>query len=533
MPEFIQQLIDRVQSFWLDLNQQQQIMAGIIAVVTVSVIGGLFYWSFQPQYVVLFNRKMSPEEASKIASALEERGEAYIVEDNVIKVPLSKVDRLRLQLAQDGIQPSSTVGFEIFEKGGIGITNYERQVRYKRALEGELVRALQSNPNYERAEVNVALPQKEALFEEDREEITASVKLQLKPFAKVNKEKVRGVVNLVSYGVVGLDAENVMVMNQEGEILSEDLQGESSVGDRQMQQLQVKREIEQKLERKLQQSLGRVLTRDRLAVAVTVNMDFDRVEKKMEEYRQPEDSFEQLVKKEKESDRHLEGGDIQPGGEAGVESNIPGSEMAEEGKTEYDETKSTVEYYADKNVTNIVQDPAITRVSALVTVDDKIRREYNDEGKIVFNYEDTSDEEIETIEELAKAAVGFSQERDDQVAVRNLRFDRADELRRRQEEAREAEFRRRVIYFSIIALGITFLIAGALLLWQKRREAAQEAEFEQEIQQQESEPARDLMAEVSVEEAEEEQEVKQLRQSVEENSETAAQVLRSWFVEEI
>lgn len=532
MPEYLQQLLNRVQSFWLDLSQQQQIMAGIIVVVTVSVIGGLFYWSFQPQYVVLFNRDISSEEAAKIASALDDRGEDYIVEDNVIKVPIGRVDRLRLQLAEDGIRPSTTVGFEIFEKGGIGITNYERQVRYKRALEGELVRALQSNPNYKRAEVHIALPQQKALFEEDKKDITASVKLHLKPFAEVNKGKIRGVINLVSYGVVGLKSENVVVMNQNGEILSEELQQEESVGDRQMQQLQVKREIERKLERKLQTSLGRVLTRERLAVAVTVDMDFDRIEKKKEEYRQPEDSFEQLVKKEDQQERSLEGQDVQPGGEAGVESNIPGTEMTDEGKTKYDETQSTVEYYADKNVTNIVRDPAVTRVSALVTVDDKIRRKYDEQGRVTFEYEDTTEEEMETIEKLARAAVGYSEERGDQIAVQNLRFDRADELRRREEEAREAEFRRRVIYFSVIALGITFLIAGGLLFWQKKRQAAREERFEEEVSEEPS-PARDVMAEVSIEEAEEEQEVKQLRGSVEENSETAAQVLRGWFVEEI
>ncbi len=226
------------------------------------------------------------------------------------------------------------------------------------------------------------------------------------------------------------------------------------------------------------------------------------------------------------------GRDVQPGGEAGVESNIPGTEIDEEGTTEYDETRSTVEYYADKNVTNIVEDPAVSRVSALVTVDDKVRREYDEDGRIVFRYEDTTEEEMETIRELARAAIGYDEERNDQISVQNLRFDRAEELRRREEEAREAEFRRRVIYFSVIALGITFLIAGALLLWQKKRQSAQQAEFEREIEE-EPEPTRDVMAEVSIEEAEEEQEVKQLRQSVQENSETAAQVLRSWFVEEI
>ncbi|MFP4687374.1 MAG: flagellar basal-body MS-ring/collar protein FliF [bacterium] len=528
MPDFIEQMLNRFGSFWGNLSRRQQSVFFVITVVTLTVVIGLFYWSTRPQYVTLYNREMDADEAAKIADVLDDKNVEYELDGNVIKVPFTRVDHLRLELAGEGVLPTYTVGFEIFEEGGIGITNYERQVRYKRALEGSLARSIQSNPDIQRASVQVALPQEEALFKEDEEPITASVKLQLRPFAQIDKESVRGIVNLVSYAVVGLESEDIVVLDEQDRILSDfDRGDESSV--KQIKQLQVKNEIERKLEGKLRSSLGRILTRDRIAVAATVDMNFDRIEKTMEEYRQPEGSFEQLRQSEETMERSLEGEDVRPGGQAGTESNIPGAEEVDGQVTKYDETKQLVDYFADKNITKIVEDPAVTRISALVSVDHRLERGEDEDGKITYHREPLEENEIEGISRLARAAIGFDEERGDQVEVLNVEFDRGEEIRRLQEEARQEEFRRRVIYFSVIALGLTFLIAGALLLWQRQRQR----EIEQAIETEPEMPRRDLMAEISIEEREEQQQSEQLRRNIEEDPDSAAQVLRSWFVEEL
>jgi flagellar M-ring protein FliF len=528
MPDFIEQLLNQFRSLWDNFSRRQQTIFLVITAVTLAVIVGVFYMSTRAQYVVLYNRQMDADEASKIANILEEMNVDYKLDGNIIKVPFSRVDRLRLQLAQEGVLPTSTVGFEIFEKGGIGITNYERQVRYKRALEGSLARTIQSNPDIERAAVQVALPQQKALFKEDEEPITASVKLQLKPFAQIDKESVRGIVNLVSYAVVGLESGDIVVLDDQDRIIS-DFDRDNSSSVKQIKQLQVKDEIERKLEGKLRSTLGKILTRDRLAVAATVNMNFDHIEKRMEEYRQPEGSFEQLRKSEETLNRTLEGENVQPGGAVGTESNIPGAEEVEGEVTRYDEEKKLVDYFADKNITTIVKDPAITRMSAIVSVDHRLQRGEDEEGRISYEREPLTDEELEKIRRLAQGAVGFDEERGDRVEVVNVEFDRGEEIRRLQEEARQEEFRRRVIYFSVIALGVTFLIAGALLLWQRKRQREMERAVEAEPEM----PQRDLMAEISVEEREEQQQSEQMRNRIEENPDSAAQVLRSWFVEEL
>ncbi len=525
--DYPQNLLNRFTSFWQDLSRQQQVMFSSILAVSLLVVGGLLYWSLQPQWVVLYNREMTSQEASKISTQLENMGVPYQVEGNVIRVPLSRVDRLRLRLAEQGIQPSSTVGFEIFEQGSIGITDFERMVRYKRAVEGSLTRSIRSNPKISNAHVDVAMPRQEAIFKEDEKDVKATVKLELKPYVDFGKENVRGIVNLVSFGVVGLEPENVIVTDQKDRMLSDLLdQGESDATSKQAKQIEIKSKIEDKLEGKLTQSLGQVLTRDRLSVAVTASMDFDRIEKKKEQYTKPEGSFEQLKASEKKSSKDFQGKGAQPGGPAGSESNIPGAEETEENITDYQEQESVVNYFANKSVTNIVQDPALNRVSAVVTVDGTYNEETVD-GELQYNYEEPSEEQMEKIRELARAAIGYSEERGDQIQVNTLQFDRTDELQKRREERRQAEFRRQVAYFIAGAIALTLLIAGVLYWLRGRRQTTSEQEgLEPDV------PSRDLMAEVSVDEMEQEENLERIEEAAEENPGDVAKILRSWFTAE-
>ncbi|MFB6344693.1 MAG: flagellar basal-body MS-ring/collar protein FliF [bacterium] len=523
----LQTLLNQFLSYWNDLTQRQQIIFSSIIGVSVFVIVGLLYWSMQPQWVVLYNREMNPQEASKIASKLDDMGARYKIEGNIIKVPLSQVDRMRLQLAQQGVQPSSTVGFEIFEKGSIGITDFERMVRYKRALEGSLTRSINSNPKIKDSHVEIAMPRKEALFKEDEKPVKATVKLELEPYSDFGKENVRGIVNLVSYGVVGLKPKNVVVMDQNDRILSEELDQDSEgLTGKKAKQLQVKSQVENKLEKKLRQSLGRVLTRDRISVAVTAEMDFDRIEKKMEHYSKPEGSFEQLKASEKQESKDLQGENVQPGGPAGTESNIPGAEETESQVTDYQEQSSVVNYFANKDVTNIVKDPALTRVSSVVTVDGTYE-EVTENGETTYEYNPPSEEQMQKIRELAQAAVGYSEQRGDQIKVSTLQFDRSEEIAERKRKQRQQQFQEQAAYFIAGIIALTIIIAFLIYWLRSRGRAGREGgEVEPEV------PSRDLMAEVSVEEMEREETLDELQQAAEENPENFARILRSWFAAE-
>ncbi|MFB6356246.1 MAG: flagellar basal-body MS-ring/collar protein FliF, partial [bacterium] len=510
---------------------RRQIIFVSIALTTVVVVGALLYWAMQPQYVVLYNRDLAPKEASKIAEELRSMGvQPKIEAGNIIKVPFGRVHELRLQLAQSGIQPSSTTGFEIFEKGGIGITDFERQMRFKRALEGSLIRSIKTNPQVKDAQLNLTIPKEEALFESDEKPVTGSLVLQLKPFAQLKDQQIQGIVNIVTFGVQKLDPKNFRVMDQKGNTLWEGNQAADSRSGEQMKQLKVKRQIEDKLEDKIHSSLGQVLTRDRLAAAVTINMNFDRVEEKMIKRTKPEGSFEQLRKKEKTTSRSLKGEDLKPGGQAGVESNIPGGEEVKGNVTNYQEEADMVEYFANKSVTEIVQSPALSRVSAVLTVDGNYEKTTDDQGNIKYEYKELPEEKVQKIRQLAKAAIGYNSKRGDKIEVAQMQFDRSDEFQKRKQRRRQEAFQRKLIYFVLGAIALTFIIGGGLYWWRqrmKKRTTEEAEEAEPEI------PTRDLMAEVSIEEKEREQLKDQIRESAQEDPETTAQILRSWFAEEM
>jgi flagellar M-ring protein FliF len=137
---------------------------------------------------------LEPGDASKIIEKLKERKIEYKLRDDgrTILVPKQNVYELRLQLAGEGLPNSSIVGYEIFDKGNIGVSDFVQKINYKRALEGELARTILQLDGVEAARVHIVIPEK-ALFKEDQKEPTASVILKLKQGAKLTRENVQSI----------------------------------------------------------------------------------------------------------------------------------------------------------------------------------------------------------------------------------------------------------------------------------------------------------------------------------------------------
>lgn len=528
MLEQLQAQWDRFLEYWGNLEANQQYtFIGIIAVAGV-IISLLMYWAMQPQWVTLYNQELAMEEVGELQSELENLNIPHRVSGTNIEVPLNQVDQVRMELANAGVTPRSTVGFEIFEEGGIGITNFERQVRYKRALEGSLARAIQSNPQISQAQVQIAMQREDPVFEEDEEPVRASVKVGLERYAQLDEEQVQGITNLVSYGVVGLEPENIRITDQDDRPLKNYNEDGQSPGE--VQRIQVVDRIERKLNRKLMNSLSNVYPDDRLSTAVNIEMDFDQIEEHLTQYRQPEGAREQLREAERTESEEYVGQGSDPGGEAGVESNIPGSEAVDTDASQYQRQEDVVDYLADRNVTHIIRDPVVERMTAHVSVDGK-RTQVWEDGNIEFEYEPPTEDEIEKIQDFAETAIGFDEERGDRIEVAHIQFDRSEELEQRREEIRQEAFQRRLAYFILGAIALTLLVIG-VMFWLRKRSREKEEEEETEPEP-EVTPEEDLMAEVSVEE-ERQQEIRdQIQDRAEENPEMVASVLRSWFSEEM
>jgi len=218
-------------------------LVGVILVIFAFIVA-LSLWLQRVDYQVLYSN-LSAEDAGNVITKLKEKKVPYQVKDNAIYVPSGKVHELRLELASQGIPSGGGVGFEIFDKTSIGLTEFSQRVNYIRALQGELARTIKQIQEVDQVRVHIAMPEK-TIFTEKEDHPTASVVLKLKPGRSLAKEQVSSIVHLVSSSVEGLSPQYVTVVDQYGNLLSAPKDTTQLV---QAEQIEYKRTIEKTYEK--------------------------------------------------------------------------------------------------------------------------------------------------------------------------------------------------------------------------------------------------------------------------------------------
>ena len=150
----------------------------IILVALAGSIAGLIavtLWTQQPDMQVLFTN-LNPEDAAGIVDKLKETKVPYETTGGgtTVLVPSAQVHELRLQLATQGLPHGGGVGFEIFDRSSIGMSDFVQKLNYRRALQGELARTIAQMPEIERARVHLATPERR-LFGNDDNRARASI----------------------------------------------------------------------------------------------------------------------------------------------------------------------------------------------------------------------------------------------------------------------------------------------------------------------------------------------------------------------
>src|SRR5581483_1129187 len=188
------------------------------AVLLAGLIG-ISYWSSRVDYALLYG-KLDAGEASKVIAALDETKVAYKVRGGSIYVPSDKVYQLRMQMAGKGIPRGEGVGFEIFDKANFGISDFVQRANYTRAVQGELSRTISQLDQVEAARVMIVMPENRLLTDSLRKP-TASVFVRVKGNGQLPTSAVNSIRFLVANSVEGLQANNVSVVDNQGNVLSE------------------------------------------------------------------------------------------------------------------------------------------------------------------------------------------------------------------------------------------------------------------------------------------------------------------------
>lgn len=399
MSEYLKQLLIQLRAIWDKLNMTQKailvstfsvVLAGLIAIIAWSSTGGS-----DTGYTTLFVN-IEPEDAAKVTEAIKDMKVPYKLENNgrSVTVPKEQLYEVRMQMARLGLPQSGGQGYEIFDKLNLGMTDFVQNLNYRRALEGELSRTIESLHEVEHARVHVTIP-KPSLFTEKKEEATASVILKLKPGEEIDDRQVRGITHLVASSVEGLKARQVSVLDIHGRMLTKGF-ADNQLAEQTDHNMVLQNSVENDLEKKVMDIMEGLLGPNKSKVKISAELDFDQVQKTVESY----DPNTKVIRSQQRDET----------GSKGAPS--PGSTESKEG--------SITNYEFDKTVAQIVSQPgARKRITVSVAVDGTYK--VNKDGS--RDYVPRTAEELDKFAALVKNAVGFKPGSKDEVFVTNVRFD--------------------------------------------------------------------------------------------------------------
>lgn len=434
MPETLQSLKTKAAETLGKFSTRQKVMMAVSVVVTLVMIFGLLSWATRPNYTVLFSN-LDPRDAATIVERLKADKVPYKLRDGgtTVLVPDKRVYDLRLELAGQGLPMMGTVGYEIFDRNNIGVTDFVQKLNYRRALEGELARTIRALAEVSSARVHVVIPER-SLYATQQRKPSASIMLKLKPGARLSPSQVRGIANLVASSVEGLNPDNVTIVDSYGNALSEPRQSQNPT-TLTASQLQLQQQVEEYLTRKLNSLLEGVVGVNKASVRVSAELDFNQLERTIEKY----DSENPAV-------RSQETYTPPPGGKA----------AAGGGET------TVTNYELNRTVERVVQAAGnIKRLSVAVVVDGYYKKVKGKDGKERTEFVPRSPDELAKLKKLVANAVGFDPNRGDQIEVTSLPFrsqeQESDELRRLERQ----QFWTKVA--EKVAVGLAFLLFLGLL----------------------------------------------------------------------
>lgn len=372
---------------------------------------------------VLF-RNVPPDQLAIVIDQLQKKNIPFRMADDgtSIMVPKELLHSTQMAIMTEvGSADVGQVGLELFEKQDFGVTSYAQRITYQRALQGELIRAINTLDAVRHSKVILAMPPKKTFLEEQGE-TTASVVVELQPGKHLTPDQVRGMTYLVSSSVEHLSPENVTVVDSRGKVLSKHY---SEEGVMTAELLDVQRKVEGQLEERIEGMLSKVVGAGKVIAKVNAQLDPRHIVTR-EEQVNPDAT---ALKSQQTEEELLDGRRSNPGGIPGARANLPGAD--EQGQIGFQQNVKkelrSENYEVPKTVRNIRKGAgAIEKISVAVLVDGKTIFEQSEGGEATESWNPRSPEELAKYETIVKNAIGFNDQRGDSVTIENIRFEKED-----------------------------------------------------------------------------------------------------------
>ncbi|WP_263352154.1 flagellar basal-body MS-ring/collar protein FliF [Acidicapsa acidisoli] len=396
---------------WALLPPRQRNWALIGAALILATISGMAWYGTRTDWRTLY-AGLDPEDSRQMAQVLTQAQIPFDLAANgtAIRVPAPQLDKARLATASKGGPRSGRMGFELFDKPNWVGSEFDEQVNYQRALEGELEHTVATLADVQSARVHLVMPH-ESLFRDQERPAKAAVVLTLRHRTLADGED-EAIRNLVASAVDGLSPAQVSLIDASGHLPLGPKTGEA-----------IRLGMEEGLEAKLVETLEPVTGQGNVRASVTVDYDPTSTDVTEESY----DPAKVVTLSMQRTEQTTSPQQV-PVGVPGTASNAPNSQALpvypqqvtppQSAKTE------SGTYGASKTVRHVTQEPGhIRRLTAAIVVNDRMEAAAGDPNGKNPSWKPRSAEELRMLTSLAQAAVGFDGSRGDIVTVQDMSFD--------------------------------------------------------------------------------------------------------------
>ncbi|MDB6040945.1 MAG: fliF [Verrucomicrobiales bacterium] len=308
------QLNKQLQAIWKQLGLNQRISIVIAGLVVIAGLAVVSVWSTRTDYALLYGR-LEDAESAKVIAALDDAKVPYRISrgGGTIMVPSDKVHLMRMQLAAKGVpRAGDGVGFEIFDKPNFGISDFVQRANYVRAIQGELARTISQVDLIEAARVMVVVPENRLLVDNNKKP-TASVFVRTRGNSPLPLQTINAIRFLVANAVEGLQANFVTVIDNQGNVLSENNENDTMAGLT-TTQLAARKNLEQYLAKKAEGMLEAVLGPGQAVVRVSAEINYDTLLRTEEKF----DPDGQVVRISTVTDENTDSNNATQGGAPGI-----------------------------------------------------------------------------------------------------------------------------------------------------------------------------------------------------------------------
>lgn len=367
MKNFTQSLLD----LWKQLGLNQRVSLVVAAVAVLGGLVGVMLWSQRPDYQLLYAR-LGEKDAAAVISHLQSQNIPHQVTagGTAVQVPSNLVHKLRMDLAGKGIPSGDGVGFEIFDKGQFGLSDFVQRTNYLRAVQGELARTITQLAGVRAARVMIVQPENRLLLTDQGVKSTASVFVDVGG-GRLEPDQVNAIRHLVANAVQGLAPDQVAVVDNRGRTLSEELKQDPMLGSA-SSQMRYRQQVEDYLSRKVETMLATVIGPGNAVVRVSAEIETEATTQTSEKY----DPDGQVVRSQTQTDDVTSTVESRSGGApTGVSANVPektqttGETQRPTSTSEQSRKNRTTTYEINRVTTSTTRNPGTVKgVSAAVFV---------------------------------------------------------------------------------------------------------------------------------------------------------------------